>query len=241
MLEIPRLQEKLKKHDLKGVDFKGLAKVMNQINKEVRKELEENGLLSSDEEDEGPKEQVSKRSSSVPRTRALKPLHGIDAKKPIGLLMSPNPSRTLRLDESYRHALNLQENESNFTGSLTAKRKRLLNESGAIAIMKKAGPFVENKISTFEKTKNFVMYTSQKAFHETSLQQFNTLRVGRKESHMAENLSRGRAPFFNIFHRGSNSVSTNSTAPHITVDQLNQQSNAAIIVSMKIDGSESQI
>jgi hypothetical protein len=39
LLEIPRLQQKMTKYDLKGVDFANLSNVLDQINREVRTDL----------------------------------------------------------------------------------------------------------------------------------------------------------------------------------------------------------
>ena len=39
LLEIPRLQQKMTKYDLKGVDFVNLSNVLDQINREVRTDL----------------------------------------------------------------------------------------------------------------------------------------------------------------------------------------------------------
>jgi len=70
------------------------------------------------------------------------------------------------------------------------------------------------------------MYTSQKAFHETSLQQFNTLR---KESLQVEKNKNIRSPPI-IVARGSHMLTTEASnnEEQLQTRWLNQQSNAAI-------------
>jgi hypothetical protein len=57
LVEIPKLQQKMTKYHLKGVDFKDFAKVLDQINREVRQDLRAQDLISedSDEDFESPR------------------------------------------------------------------------------------------------------------------------------------------------------------------------------------------
>lgn len=72
-----------------------------------------------------------------------------------------------------------------------------------------------------------MMYTSQKAFHETSLQQFNTI-TNRKESLALEKYYKNsRSPPINI-QRGSHLLTTDTSVDDkpLQTRRLNQQSNA---------------
>lgn len=73
LVEIPKLQQKMTKYDLRGVDFMQFAKVLNQINKEIRQDLQKQnpGLISedSDEDFESPR----RHKSVQPQHKKVKP------------------------------------------------------------------------------------------------------------------------------------------------------------------------
>ena len=74
LVEIPKLQQKMTKYDLRGVDFVQFAKVLNQINKEIRQDLQKiNPSLITEDSDED-FESPRRHKSVQPQQKLAKPL-----------------------------------------------------------------------------------------------------------------------------------------------------------------------
>lgn len=105
LVEIPILQQKMTNYRLKGVDFKNFAKVLDQINREVRQDLRAQDLISEDSHED--LESPRRHHSVEPKKKPFKTARNFHQKSTTEDLFISPKSSNLHQFESQNFAVGL--------------------------------------------------------------------------------------------------------------------------------------